>query len=184
MKTAPVLSHLLLYFRLTWMQHEWSYGVVTMVTDEGEDEKWHGAERLSTAPPAPNTGRGSGWFLRWGVSWGASADTVAVAAGAWQGQDLKGIATSMEQEIENLQFHSRVYNPQLCQSLEAGGRQRREWLQRCRKCMTRIRRGSCLFCSTWFSGAVLGAGKSWNRHKGWGGESESKGMEVGGGKKK
>lgn len=51
MKTAPVLSHLLLYFRLTWMQREWSYGVVTMVTDEGEDEKWHGAELSSTAPP-------------------------------------------------------------------------------------------------------------------------------------
>lgn len=84
-------------------------------------------------PSTPDTGRGSGWFLRWGVSWGASADIVAAAAGAWRGQDLKGIATFMEQEIENLQLQSRVYNPQLCQSLGAGGRQRREWLQRCRK---------------------------------------------------
>lgn len=74
------------------MQHKGSYGAVTMVTDEGEDEEWHGAELLSTGS---NTGRGSGEFLRRGVSWGESVDNASTV-GERRVQDLKGT----EQDIE------------------------------------------------------------------------------------
>lgn len=48
----PLLT---VYIRLTWTQRMWPYGVVTIVTDEGEDEEWHGAGLLSTPsfPPIP-----------------------------------------------------------------------------------------------------------------------------------
>lgn len=75
-RTAPVLSHSLLYIRLTRTQRKWSYGAVTIVTDEGEDEEWHGAGLLYTTPHPvlhPNTGRGSGGFLRRGAFWRARA---------------------------------------------------------------------------------------------------------------
>lgn len=57
-----------------------------VLTDEDEDEKGHSAERSSTGS---DTGRGSGWTLLRGVSWGVSVDNMSTAQ-TWLREGLKG----------------------------------------------------------------------------------------------
>lgn len=148
-----------------------------MVTNEDEDEKRHATERLSTGS---NTGRGSGWTLRRGVSWGViTCPRLGRDKGRSKGCcQIRRTGDPAHLALQNI---GSIFGKSVRAGDGGGGGQLRLFrgVQIEDVCITRSDEG-LFICSQWFSETVLGAGKSWSRREGEAGDSmEQEGRKGG-----
>lgn len=124
-----MLSQSVLYIRLTWTQRKWSYGTVTIVTDEGEDEEWHGTGLLSANPSPPPLPPPSSSSRHRKKKWLICAERSLLESEC-EGSISGVLPLSTYQEIWNLQLHIRVYNPDILVSHSGQAAYgRRKWLR-------------------------------------------------------